>query len=413
MTAISQEVQSAEGPLDLVAEARGNPHHPKVSGYVRWRAGSLKLLHAGTPYRLAPGEIRLQGEKIVIPGLVIQSDGTIRLSGEILLAGAPQAQARVQADNFLLIDRGGNQVWTNGVINLKGPFSSLVASGRLVVPKAQFRPTFFRSGMEPDVILVPVKSQPQDAAPKVPAIYRNLRVDVTLENSGNAWLVDRMGKVEMIAHLKIRKDPGQKLTMAGEVRALKGTLDIEERTFTVKRAVLRMPGVPGQPMTIDAHAVHEMDDITLVLNVNGTMSNPIIRLESLPPLPPADVLSYLVFGAPSATLNKTQYMALGAQQLGVLGGISSSKLSEILGSTIPFLSGIKVKSAMLGGRPTVGVGKEVVKNVSVFIGRNFNEERGVYEQQVGIQYKVNKHVSVESQLGPRNSGADVLFNYDW
>jgi hypothetical protein len=413
LTSISKEVQTAEGPLDLVAEARGNPHQPRVSGYVRWRAGSLKLLHAGTPYRLAPGEIRLQGERIVIPGLVIQSDGTIRLSGEILLAGAPQAQARVQVENFLLIDRGGNEVWTNGFIDLKGPLSALVASGHLMVPKAQFRPTFFRSAMEPDVTLVPVKSQPQDQATVAPAIYRNLRVDVTLENSGNAWLVDRMGKVEMIAHLKIRKDPGQKLALGGEVRALKGTLDIEERTFTVKRALLRMPGVPGRPITIDGNAVHEMDDITLVLNVSGTMSNPNIRLESLPPLPPADVLSYLVFGAPSATLNKTQYMALGAQQLGVLGGVSANKLGEILGSTIPFLGGIKVKSGMLGGRPTVGFGKEVVKNVSVFVGRNLNEERGVYEQQVGIQYKVNKRLSVESQLGQRNSGADVLFNYDF
>ena len=413
LTSISKEVQTAEGPLDLVVEARGNPHQPRVSGYVRWSAGSLKLLQAGTPYRLAPGEIRLQGDKIVIPGLVIQSDGTIRLSGEIVLAGAPQAQARVQAENFLLLDRGGNEVWTNGFIDLKGPLSALVASGRLVVPKAQFRPTFFRSGMEPDVILVPVKPKPQAEATAAPAIYRNLRVDVTLENSGNAWLVDPMGKVEMIAHLKIRKDPGQKLAMGGEVRALKGTLDIEERTFTVKRALLLMPGVPGKPMTIDGNAVHEMDDITLVLTVNGTMSNPKIRLESLPPLPPADVLSYLVFGAPSATLNKEQYMALGAQQLGVLGGISANKLSEILGSTIPFLSGIKVKSGMLGGRPTVGVGKEVTKNVSVFVGRNLNEERGVYEQQVGIQYKVNKHLSVESQIGHRNSGADVLFNYDF
>ena len=162
LTSISKEVQTAEGPMDLVVEARGNPHQPRVSGYVRWRAGSLKLLQAGTPYRLAPGEIRLQGDKIVIPGLVIQSDGTIRLSGEILLAGAPQAQARLQAENFLLMDRGGNEVWTNGFIDLKGPLSALVASGRLVVPKAQFRPTFFRSAMEPDVILVPVKPKPQD-----------------------------------------------------------------------------------------------------------------------------------------------------------------------------------------------------------------------------------------------------------
>jgi len=136
-------------------------------------------------------------------------------------------------------------------------------------------------------------------------------------------------------------------------------------------------------------------------------------MESQPPLPPADILSYLVFGAPAATLTKEQYMALGAQQLGVLGGISSGKLSEILGSTIPFLSGLKIQSAMVSGRPTVGVGKEITKNVSVFVGRNLNEERGVYEQQVGIQYKVNKHLSIESQIGQRNSGADVFFNYDF
>ena len=40
-------------------------------------------------------------------------------------------------------------------------------------------------------------------------------------------------------------------------------------------------------------------------------------------------------------------------------------------------------------------------------------ERGVYENQVGIQYKVNKRLSIESQIGQRNSGADVLFNYDF
>jgi translocation and assembly module TamB len=380
---------------------------------VRWRAGSLKLFHAGTPYSLAPGEIRLQGDRIVIPGLVLQSDGTIRLSGEIGLAGGPQAKARLQADNFLAIDRGGNEVWTNGYIDLKGPLSALVATGHLTVPKAQFRPTFFRGPIDPDVILLPAKPKPQAEAARAPAIYRNLKVDIILENSGNVWLIDRMGKVEMLAHLKIRKDPGQKLAMAGEVQALKGTLDIEDRVFTVKRAVLRMPGVPGKPITIDGSAVHDMDDIALVLTVNGTMSNPKIRLESLPPLPPADVLSYLVFGAPSATLTKEQYMALGAQQLGVLGGISTGKLSEILGSTVPFLGGIKVTSGMLGGRPTVGIGKEIVKDVKVFVGRNLNEERGQYENQVGIQYKINKNLSIESQIGERNSGADVLFNYDF
>ena len=274
----------------------------------------------GLPYRLAPGEIRLQGDKIVIPGLVIQSDGTIRLSGEIGRGPPPGQSPGPGRKTFLLIDRGGNEVWTNGYINLKGPLSALVATGHLTVPKAQFRPTFFRPApMEPDVILVPVKPQPQAEAIAAPAIYRNLRVDITLENSGNAWLVDRMGKVEMIAHLKIRKTRARNWPWAGRWRPQRHPghrgphLHRETGCAADARRGRQAHNHRGQ-------ALHEMDDITLVLTVNGTMSNPKIRLESMPPLPPADVLSYLVFGAPSATLTKEQYMALGAQQLGVLGG---------------------------------------------------------------------------------------------
>jgi hypothetical protein len=63
--------------------------------------------------------------------------------------------------------------------------------------------------------------------------------------------------------------------------------------------------------------------------------------------------------------------------------------------------------------PSVGLEKEVTKNVSLFVNRKLNEERGVYEQQAGIEYKFNKNFSVESQVGTRNSGADVLFQHDW
>jgi autotransporter translocation and assembly factor TamB len=413
LTLVSKEVQSAEGPLDLLVQAQGNPYQPRISGHVKWKAGSVLVHQAGIPYRLAPGEIRLQGDKIVIPGLVIQSDGTIRLSGEVVLTGTPEARARAQAEHFLLLDRGGNELWTEGFIDLSGPLNALVANGRLMVPKARFRPTFFRSSMDPDVILVPQKPEPKVRKESAPAIYDNLRVNVAIDSPGNAWLIDPMGKVELTAHLKARKDPGQKLVLGGQIKALQGSLDIEQKAFKVDRASLTLPGVPAKPILVDVKATHAMDDITLVLTVNGTVTNPQIHLESLPPLPPADVLSYLVFGAPAATLSKEQYLALGAQQLGVLGGISSEKLSEILGSTIPFLSGLKLKTGLVSGRPMVGVEKEVAKNVSIFVGRNYNEERGVYERQVGIEYKFNKNLSIESQVGTRNSGADVFYNYDF
>ena len=158
--------------------------------------------------------------------------------------------------------------------------------------------------------------------------------------------------------------------------------------------------------------VHQMEDITLVLDREGDHVQSMIRLESLPPLPrPTSCLSWCSGRRPPPEQG-TIYGPGGATIRG-FGGHKRRQVKRNFGVDLPFLGGIKVRSGMLGGRPTVGVGKEVTKNVSVFAGRNLNEERGVYEQQVGIQYKVNKNLSVESQLGHRNSGADVLFNYDF
>jgi translocation and assembly module TamB len=411
LSAITSEVERAAGALELAVTAQGNPLQPRVLGYVRWSAGSILLRQAGTPYSLEAGEIRLQGDRIVIPGLVLKSNGTLSLTGDIVLARSIQVHSRVQAENFRLLNRGGNELVTDGAIDVDGPLAALVAKGRLTVPKAQFHPTFFQTGQDPDVILVPQKA-PSKIKGTAPDFYRAMRVNVVIEAPNNVWLKDPLGQVELTAYLKALKEPEQKLAMSGEIRALHGTLDVEGNVFKVERAVLTLPGVAGKPIVVDAKATHPVSDadITIEIIVIGTITNPQIHLESIPPLPPADVLSYLVFGAPAATLTRDQYLTFAAQY-GLLGG--GAKLGEILGSTIPFLSGVRVKSGMVSGRPSVGLEKKVAKNVSIFVGRNFNEERGEYEQQVGIQYKVNKHVSVESQVGTRNSGADVYFNYDF
>jgi translocation and assembly module TamB len=241
-------------------------------------------------------------------------------------------------------------------------------------------------------------------------------VDVAIESTGNAFLKDPVGQVEMTGKLRALKQPGQKLALGGEIHALGGTVDVQERAFKVERARLNLPGVPGQPIAVAGRATHQMDEIALVLTVTGALSNPQIRLESEPPLPPSDVLAYLTFGAPTASLSKEQYYALGAQTLGgVLGGITSKKISELLGGgNLPLVGGeMAVKSGTSGGKAILGVEKKITQNAKVSYQRNFNEERGQYERQVIIDYKINKNFSVESQLGTRNPGADLFFNYDF
>jgi translocation and assembly module TamB len=414
LTAFTRQVQSARSKVDVLVQAKGNPHQPALTGYIRWEAGTLVLQQAGTPYGLEAGEIRLQGDRITLPGLVLVSEGTARLSGEFTLAGGGRGRAQAKLDNFMVLNRGGNDLWTSGLVNLDGPTAALVVKGRLTVPKADFRPTFFQSSQDPDIILVNQQAKTKKGAASVPGIYKHMAIAVTVDAPNNIWLKDPLGKAELTAHLSIAKKPERQLALGGKIRVLHGSLQVEGNNFQVERGIITLPGVPHKPVLVDAKATHQVDnaDVKIVVTVNGTITNPQIHLGSLPPMPPTDVLSYIVFGAPAATLTRDQYLSFAAQY-GILGGAGGQKLGDILGSTIPFLRGIKVKTGLVSGRPSVGVEKKVSKHVSVFVNRNLNQERGVYEEQVGVQYKFNRNWSLESQVGTRNSGADVFFNYDF
>ncbi len=409
LAAITSEVQSAQATVDLLVEAKGDPRQPQVSGYIRWGAGYVLLQEAGTSYQLASGEIRLQGDRITIPGIVLTSQGTFRLSGDLALTTPTSSLIAAQLNNFMVLNRGGNQLVCNGSVKVTGPLTALSATGRLTVPRAEFHPTFFRSPQDPDVVLVGRKTKTKAAS--APSLYRNLQVEVSIEAPNNVWLKDRIGKAELTASLDATKKRGQSLVLGGTIRVLHGTVDIQDQEFKVERAIVTLPGAQGKPVLVDAKAIHALrdSDIILVLSVTGTVTNPQIRLESEPSLPPADVLSYLVFGAPTASISRDQYLALGVQTLGGLGGVTTKKLGDLLGSSLPFLSGIAFKT----GPSALGVEKKITKNISVSYQRVVNQERGQYERQVEIDYKINRNWSIESQLGARNPGADVLFNYDF
>lgn len=404
LTAFTPEIQAAEAPVDMLVSAKGDPHQPQVSGSVRWGAGVVQPRVAGLPYKLNPGEARLLWDRVEIPAITLESQGTLTLSGNLNLKGASRVETRLQG--FQVMNRGGNQIWLDGAVHLSGPMSHLVASGQITVPKALLRPTLFSGGLDPDVVLADQKP----ASPKTrrkPSPYQNMQIDVPIESHGNVLLKDPKGQAELAIALKAIKKPGQELAVGGTIRAIKGTLTVENRPFQVQRAIVTMPGVPDKPILVDVRATHEMSDhdITLVLMVTGTTSNPQISLQSIPPLPPSDALSYLVFGGPAASLTKEQYLALGVQ--GGVGGITNQKVGEVLGAALPYIS----KSGASG--PSAGIRKEITKNVSVSYGRKLNEITGQYESQAVIEYKVNRHLSVDSQIAPRNTGADVLYNYEW
>ncbi len=156
LTALSPEVQSARGSLSIMAQWQGDPRHPRVSGKIRWGEGTMLFRQAGKPFRLLPGEAALQGEKLVITDIALESGGMAHIHGALTLAGfwPRQVDVRAQLQDFQALARSGAEATGTGNLTLTGPFSAPLLKGRLLVSKASFRPSFFQTGIHGDIVLV-------------------------------------------------------------------------------------------------------------------------------------------------------------------------------------------------------------------------------------------------------------------
>ena len=413
LTAISPQVQAAQGELNIQAQVQGNPRHPQVSGQVRWGEGSIKLRQAGLPYRLLPGAARLQGSKITIPEVLLESGGTLRLSGDLTLQGfAPgHLELRGVLQNFLALRREGSQVEANGALTLSGPFGNPSLTGQILIPQATFATSFFQIAPNPDIHLVQPSPPASEAqATHALAFWRNMQADFTLQSTGEVLVKNKDIQVDLAGSLRVSKAPGQeRLRVAGVLQAVKGTIDIQGHAFKVAEGTVSLSGKPGVPGTLAGRATCEVDEVTLMLDVSGPVNKPALNFSSNPGLPPADVLSYLVYGRPAAALSREEYNTVGQQALGVFGGVTTRKLKEIFGENSPLVCDLSMRC----GEQTVGVSKPLTKQLSVTFEHKTNPLYRDNTEQMRLEYKVNKYLSADSTMGLRNTGGDVLFNCDF
>jgi len=257
---------------------------------------------------------------------------------------------------------------------------------------------------------------PANSGPQPPKLtfYKNLRMDLDLEAPGNVWLKDKRLNVEMAGKIKAMKETDQPALVRGEVHALRGTYDLQGRIFKVEKGIVRLPGRLGEDVTLEGKATHEMANITMILSATGPVSKPQVRLESIPPLPPQDLLAYLLFGRPARSLSREESLSAGQQAAGILGGVTAKKIQEMLGKDFPLVGDVTVRTPTMDtGRQAVGVTKPLTKDLSVGFERKFDPLHRDQSEHAIVEYRVNKYLSVESQMGRRNTGADVLLNLDF
>lgn len=393
---LTREVEAAQGPFTLKARIEGSGSEPRISGRVSWGEGFFRLRQTGATYQLQPGEVRLQGDRLSLPQLTLQSEGTATLTADINLKdfSPTEVRARLQLNNFKAIDKHGSKAFVNGAVTLDGRYPNLATTGDLSIPRATFRLSFFGLGttaVHKDVILV----REQDAEKTdnnedhltlgEPRVWKNLQVNIQVRGPGNIFVDDRVAKIEAALDIALRKDRGRELSYSGKVRTIQGKVFIVGREFQVVKGIVDLPAKPGLEPFLDGRITYEMPDgVILFAEASGPVSDYKITLGGEPPISETDWMSYLLFGRPTGALSQQEYSAIAAE---TFGGLATRViLQDFLGMSRPFPKGL-----------------------SVTYHRRTDPLHRNDPYQVVIQYRLNKRLTIQSQVGGRNTGGDVLY----
>jgi translocation and assembly module TamB len=396
-------VESAKGAITLQVKIEGTMSQPRVSGQVSWGEGTIKLRLTGANYQLLPGNISLQGNRITIPQLTLQSEGTATLTGDITLSGYTpgEVRGRLQFINFKAIDKLKSEAFINGAINLDGKWPKLSATGNLDIPKASFTLSFLNVGpttVNKDVILVGKQApeKTKTATGKKPTVatgpefWKDLRVEIHIRAPNDVRIDDPHAQIEVAANIEVRKQPGQELVYSGEIHTLHGEVFLAGHTFHVTRGVVTLPPQPGAEPVVNGRIEYDTSsDVILYAEITGPASNPKITLGGEPAISETDWMSYLLYGRPVAYLSREQQSTISTA--GAFGGLAARViLKDLLGITPSFTRGLTISYQ----QPNDLL---------------YREE----PYQVVINYRINRRISVQSQVGGRNTGGDVLFNFDF
>jgi len=304
----------------------------------------------------------------------------------------------------------------SGDVNLDGEYEKIDIRGKLKLNnlKINIKNQYVKKQVD-DIKFVDVPESEATVVQKRKGNFYKDNVAAALEfEIPNNTLLSGMGaKVVIKGDLSIHKKFGQDQIISGTINTQRGTYTAFGRLFSVEKGFISFPSITEFNPQIDLTASYEIQDNDIFINIIGTAENPKINLSSSPPMDKSDIISYLVFGTSSANLGSSQRNV--SQELA--SNIAMGELAEVISPKLG-LDVLSVQGSEEGGfaDPQVKVGSYIDENLYVGYERTPSTLAGAStepQDKVKVEYKINNSFSVESLIGGDNSGADIIYNFDF
>ncbi|RIK89339.1 MAG: hypothetical protein DCC71_26045, partial [Proteobacteria bacterium] len=398
------------GRLDLDVEATGATPLPELTGTLALREVRVSQASGADPIGPVDGRIRFTGRAAQIERLVVPSgDGALRAEGRVAWdARGADTDLRLVADAFALPPGLPAQGALDGALTLAGRWPALALRGELLLAGARVE---LPERSDPTWSEIRVHGVPELEAREslggggVPDFVAPWDVDVALVVR-DAAVRGRGAELDVDGRVRVLQEPGAEPTFAGSFEVEDGRYRFQDRVFEIERGVVTLPGTRALDPQLDVVAVRRLRDVTLRVIVSGRASAPRATLESDPPLSESDLLSYLAFERPAASLGANESAQLQSAATQVVGRLVATQVGAALGGG-PSVGGLSLQASSGESGPGVGIGGEIAPGVSVHAAQSI----GAFEQAVRIEWRFRPSWSVQSEISPKGqSGADVFWS---
>ena len=351
---LTRSVTDVVGQLDLDVGITGSWREPQLRGTAAIARGGGSFPGLGVTYSDVEARLVLSGDTVRIDRLGIHSgEGQAELSGFVRLEelARPLFDLEIHTNEFRLIDVPQLlAVTTSGTYAVQGPLYGATLTGQGTVTQGDL---YFADLIEKQIInledtlyasLVDIEFIREEglATAFENRLLDSLRIDsLSLEMGSNVRLLSNEADIQLTGQVLVGK-VGDQYRVDGTLATPRGTYrlpfgrgvgvaELVVREFDVTGGQVQYFGTPDLNADIDIDGRYVVrttrgQDIEVFVNVGGTLYSPVITLTSdvRPELPQDEIISYLLFNAPSVEISGS------AVPLEILGALSSQLVSPLI-----------------------------------------------------------------------------------
>jgi autotransporter translocation and assembly factor TamB len=415
------------GKVDLDAQGGGAISQPLVTAIGSWQNGSMTIKKWPHPVENIQVDWQADARQITIQRSTMELlGGRVELTGKVGYPSFQEMDFEADGVDLDVKDIYGTKGKASGHARLTATSTGSKLTGDLHLAKGEMDLGHLETDLARSIRVIDGKGKGEIIEVRKDAtdqdnFFNRMDMDLTIHLPPSGTWVRGMGlDAEITGSLKIEKRPFAGVKLRGGFQTLRGEYKFHDYKLKIVSGDLIFPESPQPDPQLKIVCQKDVKDAIIQVQVIGPLKQPKLVLSSMPSMNQVDILSYLFFDRPAGDLSSKESFQLQDKAASWFGSQTSQLLKRVLGDTpftpdtIEYRKNLSKTVGSSGNKTEVGVvaiGKYVTPDLYVNFERSVTGEEG---NQVDVEYKLNRHLSIQTQFGgTQQSGIDVFWRYDF